>query len=83
VDATITKADVFGCQDGNCLGEVEVDWERYETRSRELGGTILAGEIFDRATIVRLRITGMTAIWLARKPELTADGVDVEWWLEL
>jgi hypothetical protein len=65
VGATMTKADVFGCRDGNCVGEAEVDWDRYEARSRELKGTILAGEIFDRATITRLRISGQTAIWLA------------------
>jgi hypothetical protein len=79
----MTKADVFDCRDGNLVGEVEVDWDGYEARSRALKGTILAGEIFDRATIARLRITGLTAIWLARKPELAAEGVDVEWWLEL
>jgi hypothetical protein len=73
VDATMTKADVFGCRDGNCLGEAEVDWDRYEARSRELKGTILAGEILDRATITRLRIIGQTAIWLARKPDPAAS----------
>ena len=83
MDTTMTKADVFDCRDGNLVGEVEVDWDGYEARSRALQGTILAGEIFDRATIARLRITGQTAIWLARKPDLAADAVDVEWWLEL
>jgi len=77
------KADVFNCQDGNLLGEVEVDWDDYEARSRQFKGATLAGEIFDRETIARLRITGLTAIWLARKTELAADDVDVEWWLEL
>ena len=70
--ATMSKADVFGCRDGNCLGEAEVDWDRHEARSRELKGTVLAGEILDRATITRLRITGQTAIWLARKPDPAA-----------
>jgi hypothetical protein len=51
------------------LGEAEVDWDRYEAMSREFEGTIMAGEILDRATITRLRITGQTAIWLARKPD--------------
>jgi hypothetical protein len=56
----MTKADVFGCRDGNCLGEAEVDRDRYEAGSRKLEGTVLAGEILDRATITRLRITGQT-----------------------
>ena len=72
MDATMTKADVFSRRDGNRLGEAEVDWERYEARSRKFEGTILAGEILDRATITRLRITGQTAIWLARKPDPAA-----------
>ena len=73
MDATMTKADVFSRRDGNCLGEAEVEWERYEARSREFEGTILAGEILDRATITRLRITGQTAIWLSRKPDPAAS----------
>ena len=83
MDTTMTKADVFDCRDGNLLGEVEVDWDGYEARSRQFKGATLAGEIFDRETIARLRITGQTAIWLARKPDLAADVVDVESWLEL
>jgi hypothetical protein len=69
----MTKADVFCRRDGNWLGEAEVDWDRYEARSRELEGTILAGEILDRATITRLRITGQTAVWLARRPGAEAS----------
>jgi hypothetical protein len=83
VGATITKADVFDYRDGNLLGEVEVDWGDYEARSRQFKGAVLAGMIFDRETIAQLRITGTTAIWLARKPDLAADVVDVESWLEL
>ena len=81
--ATMTKADVFDWRDGNLLGEVEVDWDGYEARSRQFKGATLAGEIFDRGTIARLRISGQTAIWLARKSDLAADDVDVERWLEL
>ena len=81
--ATMTKADVFECRDGNLLDEVAVDWDGYEARSRQFKGATLAGQIFDRETIARLRITGQTAIWLARKPDLVAGDVDVEWWLEL
>ena len=72
MDATMTKADVFSRRDGNYLGEAEVDWDRYEARSRQLEGTILAGEILDRATITQLCITGQTAIWLARKADPAA-----------
>jgi hypothetical protein len=78
----MTKADVFDCRDGSLVGEVEVDWDGYEAKSRAFEGKILAGEIFDRATVMRLGITGQTAVWLARRDELTGDGVDVEWWLE-
>ena len=80
---TMIKADVFNCQDGNLLGEVEVDWDDYEARSRQFKGATLAGEIFDRETIARLRINGQTAIWLTRKPDLAADELDVDSWLEL
>ena len=70
--ATMTKADVFSRQDGNYLGEAEVDWDRYEARSRQHEGTVLAYEVLDRPTITQLRITGQTAIWLARKPDSAA-----------
>jgi hypothetical protein len=73
VDATMTKVDVFSRRDGNCLGGTEVDWDRYEAWSRQLEGTILAGEILDRATIAHLRITGMTAVWLVRNPHPAAS----------
>jgi len=49
VAATLIKADVFSRRDGNCLGEAEVDWDRYEAMSREFEGTIMAGEILDPA----------------------------------
>ena len=62
----MTKADVFDCRDGNHLGEVEVDWDGYEARSRQFKGNTLAGEIFDRETIAGLHITGQTAVSLAQ-----------------
>jgi hypothetical protein len=76
VKTTMTKADVFGCRDGNCLGEAEVDWDRYESESRESKGAIMAGLILDRATIARMRITGQSAIWLARRPDPVESGAD-------
>ena len=76
VKTTMTKADVFGCRDGNCLGEAEVDWDRYESESRESKGAVMAGLILDRATIARMRITGLSAIWLARRPDPVESGAD-------
>ena len=76
VKTTMAKVDVFGCRDGNCLGEAEVDWDRYESESREFKGAILAGLILDRETIARMRITGQTAIWLARRPDPVESGAD-------
>jgi hypothetical protein len=76
VKTTMTKADVFGCRDGNCLGEAEVDWDRYESESRESKGAVMAGLILDRATIARMGITGQSAVWLARRPVPVESGDD-------